>query len=182
MSHCFVDCCERGKSAAEREASTSRARGREREARPRERGTRIQIRLVSNWVLVAVAGGVEGGSEKSDTLAALRGRLRPRGGGREGGGERRRKRMRRRKRRRTVFAVRGMTPEHRLAYPRGPDEGIKYSQPRPERDLNCDQTRSRIPAAGGPGNQHRAPKISPLPSSFILPTYTRCSFPCPNFC
>lgn len=31
--------------------------------------------------------------------------------------------------------------------------GIKYSQPQPERGLNCDQTRSRIPTAGGPTNR-----------------------------
>lgn len=31
--------------------------------------------------------------------------------------------------------------------------GIKYSQPQPERSLNCDQTRSRIPTAGGPTNR-----------------------------
>jgi len=31
--------------------------------------------------------------------------------------------------------------------------GIKYSQPQPERGLNCDQTRSRIPTAGGLTNQ-----------------------------
>lgn len=38
--------------------------------------------------------------------------------------------------------------------------GIKYSQPRPERSLNCDQTRSRIPTAGGPTE----PNLRSLPS------------------
>lgn len=46
--------------------------------------------------------------------------------------------------------------------------GIKYSQPRPERSLNCDQTRSRIPTAGGPTEPNLRTK-SPL--SLSLPPF-----------
>lgn len=49
--------------------------------------------------------------------------------------------------------ARGVTLCARRRTERKTTTGIKYSQPRPERGLNCDQTRSRIPAAGGPTNR-----------------------------